>query len=138
MPPAPPDDGRFGSAGSAVRYALRHPVATAALMTARVGVHLAHVRPFYSNRHNLLIAAWLAPVYALGAIACWRLRTHVLVGWPLAVIATQTLVVALTHADYDGRYLAHVMPLWYPMVACRVVSLAAERWSGRTVVAAHG
>lgn len=116
--PADPvfDDGQASSA-DAIVYATRHPLSTATLMAARVGVHFLHVRPFFSTAHSIVVLAWLAPVYALAAWGFWRARRHLLARWCLAALATQTLVVALTHADWDGRYLAHVMPLIYPFAA---------------------
>ena len=40
---------------------------------------------------------------------------------------SQTLVVALTHADWDGRYLAHVLPLIYTLAGAGAVSIAQRR-----------
>lgn len=102
-----------GQASSAIGYATRHPLSTATLMAARVGVHLVHARPYYSRAHNLLVVAWLLPVYLLGLWGLRRLLPDALAWWLVAALATQTLVVALTHADWDGRYLAHVLPLWF-------------------------
>jgi len=48
-------------------------------------------------------------------------------GWIVAAFATQALVVALTHADWDGRYLAHVMPIVYPLAAFGFWSLVPRR-----------
>lgn len=127
MPDEPVVDAPGGSAGRAIAYAVKHPVSTLTLMAARLGVHVAHARPFYSVPHNLLILLWLLPVYVLGAYGWSRLRRHALVRWCLVVIATQALVVALTHADWDGRYLAHVLPLWYPLAACGLV-MVVPRW----------
>ena len=123
MPAASPEAGDYGSAGRAIRYALQHPVHTVALMAARAGVHFAHVRPYFSPSHNALIVMWLLPLYALAIHGWWRVRAHNLVHWILIVIATQTLVVMLTHADWDGRYLGHVMPLIYPCAACGLAAL---------------
>ena len=123
----PADEPRDGSAGDAVAYALRHPISTAALMAARVAVHFAHVRPFFSTPHNLIIVAWLVPIYALAVYGAVAGRRHVLTWWCAVVLGTQTLVVALTHADWDGRYLAHVMPLIYPFTAFGATELAL-RW----------
>ena len=117
---AMPDDPVWSTAhgsAAAVGYAVRHPISTASLMIARLAVHAAHVRPFYSTAHNVMIAAWLLPLYALGAIGWWAARHHRVAWWCAGVIATQALVVALTHAEWDGRYLAHVMPLLYPSAA---------------------
>lgn len=62
------------------------------------------------------------------------MRAHHLSHWILIVIATQTLVVMLTHADWDGRYLSHVLPIVYPFAAFGLVSmlnrLAPARFAG--------
>lgn len=132
---AMPDDPVWSShAGSsaAVIYAVRHPISTATLMGARLMAHVAHVRPYYSRAHNLVIAAWLLPLYAAAAAGAWALRRQPLALWCGLALAMQSLVVALTHADWDGRYLAHVMPLMYPFAACGLV--AAMR---RAVPAIH-
>jgi hypothetical protein len=116
------------SSGDAIEYALRHPISTAALMATRVGVHFAHVRPYFSTPHNVLVVVWLTPIYALTAAALWRMRRQALARWCVAVIATQTLVVALTHADWDGRYLAHVLPLMYPFAGAAAAMVIQRRW----------
>jgi 4-amino-4-deoxy-L-arabinose transferase-like glycosyltransferase len=121
MPAAPPESSSLGSAGRAISYALEHPVHTAALMAARAGVHLAHVRPYFSTAHNAAIVVWLLPLYALALYGWWRVRAHDLARWTLMVLGTQTLVVVLTHADWDGRYLSHVLPIVYPFAACGLV-----------------
>lgn len=117
---------------AAVIYAVRHPISTAQLMGARLLAHAAHVRPYYSRAHNAMIAAWLLPLYAAALAGAWVLRRHPLGWWCVLALATQALVVALTHADWDGRYLAHVMPLVYPFAAC---ALAA--WVQRGLPGVH-
>lgn len=128
--PMPQDPGLESGAASgpaAVSYALRHPLSTAVLMAARVGVHIAHVRPYFSWGHNAAIVMWLLPLYLAGAYGAWAMRGDALVVWSLAVIGSQALVVALTHADWDGRYLAHVLPVFYPLAGCGVARIS-ERW----------
>jgi hypothetical protein len=110
-----------------VSYAMHHPAATVKLMLARVAVHFAHVRPFYSWAHNLMIVVWLLPIYVLTAVAAWQSSSSPLTRWIALAIATQTVVVALTHADWDGRYLAHVMPAVYPLAAVGLFTLFARR-----------
>lgn len=126
-----------GQAGTAVAYALQHPFSTAWLMIARVMVHFAHVRPFYSTPHNLAIVVWLIPVYVAAVVAIRNLGFTALVSWLAIAIATQTLVVALTHAEWDGRYLAHVMPLIDTLVGAGVALTIAPRQSG-ALQPAHG
>jgi hypothetical protein len=77
-----------------------------------VVVEVAHVRPYYQTRHNVLIVAVLLPLYALAAIgivATWR---HPLTHLVLGVIVAHLLLVAVSLADYDGRFLLHV---WGPI-----------------------
>ena len=119
----------------AVVYALHHPLATASLMTARIGVHFVHARPYYSMSHNLLVVVWLMPVYLLAIAGLWATRSSALTRWICIAIAAQLVVVALTHADWDGRYLSHMMPLIYAFAACAAAPMAA-RVSGRTELVA--
>jgi hypothetical protein len=122
----PPNDVPATGQGAAIGYALRHPVSTITLMGARVAVHFAHLLPFYSAAHNVAIVAWLVPVYAATLLAIWKLGLTPLVSWILVAIGTQTLVVALTHAEWDGRYLAHVLPLIYTLTGAGVAVLIGK------------
>jgi hypothetical protein len=131
MPPDAVFDDGHASSADAIVYASRHPFRTLMLMAARVGVHFAHVRPFFSTAHNAVVLMWLVPLYALAAWGFWAWRDHRLCRWCLAALATQTLVVALTHADWDGRYLAHVTPLLYPFAAAALASAMTLVQSGR-------
>jgi hypothetical protein len=115
-----------GQAADAIAYALDNPISTVKLMLARVGVHFAHVRPFYSAAHNAAIVIWLLPVYAAAIAGAWRWRRSMLTRWVIAAIASQTLVVALTHAEWEGRYLAHVLPLVYVLAGAAMAGL----WNG--------
>ena len=130
MPSGPPPVPDAGSAVNAIAYAISHPISTAQLMVARVAVHFAHVRPFFSYAHNVVIAAWLVPVYLCAVRGALVTRARSLKMWCAGVIGTQTLMVALTHADWDGRYLAHVMQLIYPFAAVGLVDVVG-RFRGR-------
>ena len=52
----------------------------------------------------------------------------------VTAIATQTAVVAFTHAESDGRYLSHVLPLLHTLAAAGV-TLALDR---RRATVSHG
>ena len=125
MPESAPD--ASGQAPGPIGYAIQHPMATAQLMLARIGVHLAHVRPFYSVAHNAAIALWLLPIYVLAAIAIRSSWARPFTRWCAVALVSQAVVVAMTHADSDGRYLAHVMPMIYPFAAVGFWLLAGKR-----------
>jgi 4-amino-4-deoxy-L-arabinose transferase-like glycosyltransferase len=96
---------------SPVRYGLQHPWATARLAAARVGMELLHARPFYSRGHNVAVVGLLAFTYAFATAGFRRTRREPLALLILAVIALHFLIVAVTFADWDGRFLLYVLPL---------------------------
>lgn len=103
--PTPPGGGWLADLG----YVWRHPGPVLRLGARRVAVELAHVRPYYRLRHNVLIVATLLPLYALAAVgvaATWR---HPLTRLLVAILAGHLGLVAATLADYDGRFLLHVL-----------------------------
>ena len=122
-----PADGTVGDGrGAYVRYVLRHPTSVARLMATRVFTELAHIRPYYSRAHNAMIAAVLVPVYLLAGLAVLRGRRNPLVLLILGVIAAHLVVVALFFADWDGRFLIHVLPLVGLLAATSAESLTAR------------
>jgi hypothetical protein len=124
----PGDVGRSPhSAGlaDALTYSFRHPVAVLELAAARLAVHAGHVRPYYSTMHNAFIITWLVPIYVASVRGFWALRRAPLAAWSASAIVAQAVVVAFTHADWDGRYLAHVLPLVYPFAGYGVATLVS-------------
>jgi hypothetical protein len=112
-------------------YMRQHPAETFALGVARVGAELAHVRPVYSAAHNALIFVMVAVVYPLAAVGFWLARTQRLAQLMLATIVTQLLIVFVTGADWDGRYVLFVFPLVLGFAGCgiaRVQASLAGRW----------
>ncbi len=84
----------------------------------------AHVKPFYSTAHNLLIAATFYPIYLLSLIGLFVKKVHrptqILL---LTYLVGQTLIVMLTFEDWDGRFLHAVMPVIYILAALGGVKL---------------
>jgi len=107
MPPDP-TPGQTGWLAD-LRYVARHPGASLTLAARRVALELAHVRPYYSLRHNLLVAGVLLPLYVLaacGAALTWRQPLTRLL---LLVVGAHLGLVGGTLADYDGRFLVHIV-----------------------------
>jgi 4-amino-4-deoxy-L-arabinose transferase-like glycosyltransferase len=118
--PAEPGD------GSLLAYILRHPAQTFILAFARIAVELAHVRPVYSLTHNVLITLVVLAVYPLAASAFWQFRRERLTQLIAATVVTQLLIVSVTGADWDGRYLLFVFPLILLLAGCGLVKLQAS------------
>ena len=71
-----------------------------------------HARPYYSDFHNYFLVLTLVPSYMLAA---WGLMSRtdqpadkVLL---VSICMFQSMIVALTNADWDGRYLLVILPI---------------------------
>lgn len=112
-------------------YVLAHPVGTLTLMAERAGVEYAHVRPFYSWRHNLAVLLTYPWLYGFALLGAWRRRQDPLCPLLVAVIGYHTLIVAAFFADWDGRFLLHFFPLIGVLAACGVVTTVAPQREDR-------
>ncbi len=73
--------------------------------------YLAHIKPYFSQSHNLFIALMLYPAYFFYGI-CLRKRSIDL-GMKLflsTIIICNCLIVALTSEDWDGRFIVPILP----------------------------
>ena len=105
-------------------YAARHPVAGLRVAATRVAVEVAHARPFYTTRRNAIIIGYLVPLYALAAIGLATWWREPVVRLAAALIALHLALVAAFFADYDGRWLVHVLPLVGLLAALGCASIA--------------
>jgi hypothetical protein len=98
-----------------------------ALAVNRVLSELGHVRATYSARHNAAVVVVLLVIYPLTIAGIVRHRREALTRMMLAVIGGHLLIVALTFADRDGRYLLYVFPLMLVFAASSVTEIASSR-----------
>jgi hypothetical protein len=94
-----------------ISYASAHPLDSARALIARAGAELVHVRPYYSGAHNALLLAFVGFVYVFGLAGMILYRSRPLVWLIVAVTIAQLLLIAGVCADYDGRFITHVLPL---------------------------
>lgn len=113
-----------------LRYALRHPWPSMKLAVARVAAELLHARPFYSLLHNVLVVIFGLIVYPLAVLGVLRLKRTPLAQLMSAIIGSHMLFVALTFADWDGRFLLYVIPLILLFAACRAAEWARHKLVG--------
>lgn len=108
---------------SVLGYVGRHPVASLKLMSLRIVAELAHGRTFYSTGHNAVITVVLIPMYLLAVVGLFTTLRESLARLLIAVMAGHLLVVALTWADWDGRFLLYIFPLIAIFAACGLACL---------------
>jgi hypothetical protein len=92
-------------------YVIKHPIACIKLFFLRILTELAHIRPFYSTFHNCLIAFLVLPLYNFAILGFYRLRNNQLVQIILTTIILHLIVIGLTFANWDGRFLVYILPI---------------------------
>ena len=124
MPPEP----ELGQGYVAVlQYALAHPAATADVMLRRVAAEALHVRAASSIPHNILSGGYALLLFLGSAIALVRFRKRPEVWLAAMLIALHLLVVGIHWADYDGRFLVHIVPALCVLAGVGWVSLPMDR-----------
>jgi hypothetical protein len=125
--PMPASSLQADDLGAMLSYAIQYPKAALGLASRRVLAELAHVRHFYSWRHNLAIAVLLVPLYGLALVGFKRHLDQPLAWLLAAVVSVHLALVALTIADWDGRLLIHVLPEIGVLSSAGLVVVAARR-----------
>ena len=113
-------------------YVLQHPVPSVLLAVTRVGVEVAHVRPYYSLAHNALVCATYLPLYALAVAGAWFAWSAVQTRLVVSIIGAHLALVGLTFADYDGRFILYVVPL-LTLLAAGGLGRLIDDWSWRRI-----
>lgn len=121
--PIDPDSKGHDDVATALNYVSRHPLAVAKLMIARIAVEVMKVRPFYSPKHNLAILAFFLPLHAMALIGCFAKRNDPLARWMMTAIAGHLGITAIMQANWDGRWLDHVLSLIGVLAAAGCVSV---------------
>jgi hypothetical protein len=74
---------------------------------------LSHTRPYWSSYHNVYAVLFLVPIYVMATASLFhRTAPLKIVSFASPLIAAQLLVVAFSFADWDGRHLLPIYPLF--------------------------
>ena len=106
-----------------MNYVLRHPLETVHLAITRVATELIRARPFYPTLPNGILLAYLLPLYIFALLSFIRLRDKPLAYLLGAVVSGHLLIVAVTFADWSGRFLVYILPLIFVFSACTIAPL---------------
>jgi 4-amino-4-deoxy-L-arabinose transferase-like glycosyltransferase len=91
------------------------------LVLLKIVAFFAHIKPYYSVRHNLLIMVVLYPAFFFALRGLLRKGIPIPVkAFAGTVVLLQTVMVALTVEDWDGRFLLSVLPLIFIFAAVGV------------------
>jgi len=105
-------------------YIIGHPFACTKLALCRVSSELLEVnRPWYSLRYRILLFIWLWLAYILAIIGWINYRKETNVKVALWIVLGHILIIALTYAEHEHRFLNYFLPLIYLLSACGVTKL---------------
>lgn len=119
--PQPRDDDMSGLA-----YMAQEPVASVRLMLTRIARELSYVRPYYSRAHNAVGALYFLAVYAAAAAGLWATGNRHETGLLLAIVLAQLALIAVTFADYDGRFVLYLLPAVSVLAGAGVSAVAGR------------
>ena len=89
------------------------PLKSLQLFTGRFMALWADIRPYYSFWHNMYISVYLLPAYAAALIGFIQYRNiYAELKWfTLLYCGIHSILIMLTYADWDGRFLAPLLPV---------------------------
>ncbi len=102
-----------GSIPKIVTLIFSDPVKSMHLFTGRFAALWMDVRSYYSLTHNVYIGLYLLPAYAAAIIGFIQYRkVFTELAWAtLLYCGMNSLLVMITYADWDGRFLAPLLPM---------------------------
>lgn len=103
----------------------RGPVSWAGLFLQRIIWLFSLWRPYFSNYHNALTVPFLL-LYPLALLTVVRQRKVPLVQVLIAILLLNAVVVGLTYAEWNGRFLVPLLPV---IMLLAVLSFPA--WKGQ-------
>jgi 4-amino-4-deoxy-L-arabinose transferase-like glycosyltransferase len=117
---------------SSYMYILKHPFACTKLGAYRISSELLELnRLWYSTKYHILLLLWLWPAYLLAIIGAVRFKSSVNVKTALFIILGHLLIIALTYAEHEHRFLNYFLPLIYLLSACGI-SGVVNRYLGQS------
>lgn len=108
-----PNDNSSGSITKIIDLISSNPIKSMQLFLSRFVALWIDVRTYYSLPHNLFIVVYLFVAYATAIIGFIQYRK---IFYELALITLlycgmNSLLVMITYADWDGRFLAPLLPM---------------------------
>jgi hypothetical protein len=107
------NDSSNGSITKILHLIMQYPSKSMQLYIGRLIALWSDLRTYYSLTHNLFIGYYILFAYSMAIIGCIQYRniyTELL--WATVLYCgLNTLLVMITYADWDGRFLAPLLPM---------------------------
>lgn len=106
-----------------IAFAFHNPFFALKMIFYKVFFFFGHIRPFYSQSHNIIIMIVLYPSYLFSIITVRRYKIEQSAKVFISTfILSQAAVVALYMEDWDGRFLLPVIPFVFLLASPQISS----------------
>ena len=105
------------------KYIIEHPISCLKLASYRIGKMFIQIREHHSLKYKIHILIWIIPAYFLaliGIIKYFRSSAIILV---LSVLFGHSIIVGLTYATHESRFIIYLLPIIYFLSACGLSTL---------------
>ena len=107
------NDSSSGSITKILHLITQHPIKSIQLYISRLVALWCDDREYYSLAHNLFIRCYLLFAYSMAVIGCVQYRkVYTKLFWATVLYCgLNSILVMITYADWDGRFLAPLLPM---------------------------
>jgi len=106
-----------------------HPISCAKVILLRIFYGAIHIRPFWSFKHNIVSGFFFVFLWIFAVVAFARRHKDLVGLWLGAVLILSHLgIIALTFADYDGRFFFYVLPEMIFFAALGFIEYSSNRF----------
>lgn len=100
-----------------MQFIIHNPLYWFELFFKKVFYFLIHIRPYWSNTHNIISIAFLVPCYVFFLkYVCRKSANKQIVLFSTIYILMHAVSIGLTSVDWDGRFLIPVLPVVFLLV----------------------
>jgi hypothetical protein len=95
-----------------VKFMVYNPLYWSRLFLTKIFFLLSHIRPYWSNGHNIFSLAFLLPMYFSFFMGIRRLKEDFqMIIFTCAYLFIHIVSVGVTSEDWDGRFLVPLLPV---------------------------
>ncbi len=95
------------------QFALENPIYLLELFMKKCIMFLAHIKPYYSVRHNVFIISFLLPLYLSFSYGLLKANHTGIKAFAFTLFLLNMLMTGFTVEAWDGRFLIPTLPLLF-------------------------
>ena len=100
------------------QYIINHPISCLKLASYRIGKMFIQIRNHHSLKYKIHILIWIIPAYLLALIGIIKYIRSSAIILVLSVLLGHSIIVGLTYATHESRFIIYILPIIYFLSAC--------------------